>query len=197
MSFNKRRIINQATEWAKMNAKGHRNQHVEDCDDIREELGLKTKEVDSLLEKPSNWYSNRYRGGSGSHEFMLQDFEFVCGFFEYIQEEGDPEDVDIEALTEYADQRAQDRLDQLEDMRQAADIDPSMINNALNKRGSWYEDCQNDDEEEMSLLSFYEVLIFLESTLMIFTDEGYLENETLSPLVEQGYIAEDVLGMVA
>lgn len=201
MSFNKRRIINQATQWAKEDAQELRDKDVKRFDRIRADLDLRTKEVDEMLGKPGNWYSNRYRGGSGSHEFMLDDYEFVRLFFDMIKDMSEEDvhtdlDLSLDHLEEKATNLERQRLDQLEEMRKTAGIKPTEIDNALNRTKGWFEACE-EGERSMSLLAYYEVLIFLESIMLIFAREGYLEPQTLEPLVKEGYLDGDVVEMAA
>lgn len=189
MSFNKRRIINHATEWAKNDAKDHRDTFVQSLDSLRKEVDLKTKDIDEILDMPDNWYSNRLRGGNGSHEFMLNDFE-LCK--EFIQEYQKTEDVDIENLRIRANLSTHKKLQRLEEMREFVDIDENKIDRAIDKPKNWYLDCINGNKN-MSLNSYFETFIFLESLLMVYVKEGYINDNVVDNLVDQGYIDQEVV----
>lgn len=170
MSFNRRRIINVSTQFAMQDAKGWRDKRVQAVDEIRQDLGIKSGKMDSLLDRPESWYSNHVRGGTGSHEFMLHDFLETQFAVQWMTEnDGEPP---MDHLREAGHENAREMIDELESMRQEVDVSPRRIDQALDKDNDWWSSVV-EDNRDISLLSYYETLIFLESVETIYQEEGY------------------------
>jgi hypothetical protein len=172
MSFNRRRIINVSTQFAMQDAKDWRDKRVQSVEDMREELGIKSGKMDVLLDRPESWYSNHVRGGTGSHEFMLHDFLETYFAVQWLTEnDGEPP---MDQLKKAGGETSDEMIQELESMREYVDISPRRIDQALDKDTNWWESVVSG-EKDISLLSYYQTLILLESVETIYHEEEYVE----------------------
>lgn len=174
MSFSKRRIVNFATEWANEDVQKYREGEVQTLESLRKEVGLSSGDINQYLDQPDNWYSNHVRGGRGSHEFMLSDFESVRVLLSWIKSR--PSDPQVEDIDGIARKETQKKIDEVERIRQIIDISPKKINSALDLGDNWYQ-TRIQGDEETSLSGYLRTLLFVESIMTIYMNEGYVEKQ--------------------
>ena len=199
MSYNKRRIINHSIAWATDSEEEYRNKNVSYLEFLRNEVGIRTKDIDDMMDLPQSWYSNRIRGGKGSHEFMLKDYEMTRAFLENLYKmsqndiEIDPENtnINLDNIKEQAYAKRNEKIEELLDMADMADIESSKIDTILNKEKGWFESLDSDSDIPLTL--YHRTQIFLESVLMIYAREGYLQDAQVNNMTNKGYVNPDLV----
>lgn len=170
MSLSKQRILNHSTEWAQQDGPQYRDAQVNALDELREELGLGAGDIDDILDKPANWFSNRRRGGHGSHEFTLYDFEYVKRVLSILKQE---EDVHLDECREDAQQGRDQKISDIEDTRQKISVDSRRIDSSMDKSQGWWT--SKVDGEDVSLVNYHKVLVLVEAVGVVMDDEGMID----------------------
>jgi len=159
MTFKRRRIFNRAVEFSQRNAEGLYRQNVSEVEDLRKSRDMSRAEVEDLLSEPSNWYNNRITT-RGTHLFSLEEFLRLYR----LLDDGDPAEVSVD-----------ERLEEIEEMREIVEISESRIEKGLNRAEGWY-DRKMRDERDLTLLEYYELLLVVEFLVSVYESEGYLSD---------------------
>lgn len=170
MSLNKQRILNHSTEWAQQDGPQYRDAQVNALDDLREELGLGAGDIDEILDKPANWFSNRRRGGHGSHEFTLYDFEYVKCVLKTLKQ---GQDVHLDECREEAQQSRDHKIAEIEETRQNISVNSRRVDGSMDKSQGWWKSKVNS--EDISLVDYHKVLVLVEAVAVVMDSEGMID----------------------
>lgn len=190
-SYSDRWIVNEAASIATDETPDARSARIEEMEEKRDELGITMPEIDDILQKPDNWYSNRVRGGEHSHDFSLASYHEVGALLDNF-EESDDDDI-LEKIQTVATSRRNGDIRQLEEIREVLELKESTIEGVLNKNTGWYDESRSGQGNDFSLTSYVKALLFVETVFQFSYHSDNIGDEPAEYLLDRGFINPDLL----
>lgn len=130
-----------------------RDHYVEQIEDQRQEIGMKTSEINDRLDKPRSWFQNRKRGED--HKFTIFDINLLMAFFQL------KEDYSIRQIEEAARSKSEKQVEKIRDLREDHDVSRRRIEEMLDKNHQWFDeefDHETHFRDYCEMISFFDEL---------------------------------------